>query len=612
MTRRRRLLLVWMLASAAILGTAAWLAYRQIVREAAPVIPGDRAVEGLTDELQRHLPEDAPRVPFRDAAEDSGLRFTCFPATRSRVLPEDMGAGAALFDADQDGDLDLFAVGMEPLDAGKRRGGAPAGHGFFRNRGDGTFEDASEVAGVRTPVHGLGVAAGDMDGDGDLDVYVTCYGRNQLFRNRGDGTFEDVAEAAGVAGGSFSAGAAFADFDLDGDLDLYVTGYVAYSDDPELRGRTSSQYGRQIPFSINPSAYSPAGSRLFENLGDGTFRDVTEELGVGNARGKGLGVVFTDLTGDGLPDIYVANDVSDNVYYWNRGNRKFRDISHWSGTADYRGAMGLGVGDFDRDLDLDIFVTHWVAQENALYRNITDEAEGGKPGEGMAPAAAGGDDLGGAALYSDEADRYGLGAIALDYVGWGTSFLDFDLDGRLDILVVNGHTLEVDGRVEELEPQRMLLFWNGGDRGFFEVGPVSGDVFARKIRGRGAAFGDVDGDGDEDAYVVVHGGPGLLLRNDQATGRHWLTVRPRARSGNRFAIGAKVLVTTEEGTAVRVIGAQTSYLSTNTFDAHFGLGAAAAARRVEVIFPGGGRRVLENVPADRVLIVEAEGGDAPR
>jgi hypothetical protein len=567
---------------------AAWYATRRPTHQ---VVPGDRAVAGLSDVLARPTPDDAPRVPLRDVAADAGVACDNFEGVRSRVLPEDMASGCAWVDVDGDGDLDLFVVRMEPVDPTKRKPSRRSGHALFRNDGPGRFADVSAATGVDAPVHGEGVAPADYDGDGDLDLYVTCYGPNQLLRNRGDGTFEDVAASAGVEEPGFSTGAAWADYDGDGDLDLYVTNYVKFIDDPALRGRTSSQYGQQVPFSMNPSAYSPGGGRLFRNRGDGGFEDVTNEAGVQNALGRGLSVAFTDLDGDLRPDIYVANDVSDNVCYWNVGGGRFKNVSHYSGTADYRGAMGLGVGDFDNDSDSDLFITHWIAQENALYEQL--------------PSPGGGDDLG--PLYRDVADRVGLGAIALDFVGWGCAFFDYDLDGRLDLFVVNGHTLEIPGSVTDLAPQRPLLFWNGGSRGFFDMARDAGPDLGRAIVGRGAAFGDYDGDGDEDVYVVVHGGPGMLLRNERTTPHHWLAIRVRQGGMNRFALGARVEVTAGGRTQVRSVGAQPSYLSGNALDVVFGLGAALDVERVEVTFPDGVSVERRSVPADRLLVIERDG-----
>lgn len=606
MSRRTRLLVRYWLVSGLVLAASVVAAIRPWRPDAVAVVPGDRDIAGLTDGLARRPPDDAPDAVFVDVSEAAGIRCDNFGATRSRALPEDMASGAAWLDYDGDDDLDLFVVRMEPLDASKKTPGAAAGHALFRNDG-GTFVDVSVASKVGTPVHGLGAAPADFDGDGRIDLYVTCYGRNQLLRNLGDGTFADVASEAGVALDGFSSGAAWADYDGDGDLDLYVAQYVAYRDDPSARGRVSRQGAMQIPYSMNPSTYPPVGGRLYRNRGDGGFEDVTSEAGVGNAKGKGLGVAFTDLDGDGRPDIYVANDVSDNVYYVNRGGGRFDDVSARTGTADYRGAMGIAVGDFDGDADDDLFVTHWIAQENALYRNDSepfdpaDEASRRPPED---PAAR-------ILMYMDVADRFGLGAIALDFVGWGTSFFDYDLDGRLDLFVANGHTIDLPEQGLRLEPQRPLLFWNGGDRGFFSMGTRAGDVFGRRFAARGAAFGDYDGDGDEDVFVVVHGAPGLLLRNEQRTGHGHVVVRTSQSGMNRFAVGARVTVTAGGRSQSRTVGAQPSYLSGNAYDLVFGLGDRRSVERVDVTFPDGTRRTVAS-PTSKVVAVVKEDVDVPK
>jgi hypothetical protein len=586
-TRRVRLLVRYAAVSAGVVVLAWGLAAVATSRRDAPVVPGDLTVAGLTDDLRRRPPDDAPRVEFVEAAAASGIDCDNFQAVRSRVLPEDMASGCAWFDLEGDGDLDLFVVRMEPIDASKGAPGRRSGHALFRNEGGGRFTDGTRAAGVGLPVHGLGVAPADYDGDGDVDLYVTCFGKNQLFRNDGGGRFTDVASEAGVAVESFSTGAAWADYDQDGDLDLYVAGYVRYVDDPSARGRASRQGAFDVPYAMNPSSWPPAGGHLFRNRGDGRFDDVTAEAGVSNEKGRGLSVIFTDLDGDLLPDLYVANDVSDNVYYWNRGGGRFQDVSHSSCTADHRGAMGLAVGDYDGDGDFDFFITHWIAQENALYERVPTRGD-----DGLGP------------LYMDVADRRGVGAIALDFVGWGCAFLDYDLDGRLDLFMTNGHTL--DSGTPRLEPQRPLLFWNAGARGFFDVADRSGAAVSECVSGRGAAFGDYDGDGDEDVCVVVHGGPLRLYRNDQRTGHGHLTVRVRQGGMNRFAMGAKVALTAAGATQVRLVGAQPSYLSGNALDLCFGLGEAARADRIEVVFPDGARAVRTGVPAGGVVVIEPD------
>ncbi len=550
----------------------------------APVIPG-ASVDGLTDVLARNIPASAPRIVFKDATAEAGVDFHHRAASRLRALPEDMGSGCALEDLDGDGDLDLFFANFEPLDPSRKLPGARRGHALFINDGKGRFEERSEAAGVATPAHGMGIAAGDYDGDGDIDLFVSCYGPDQLFRNRGDASFEEVAAAAGVAHPGFGAGAAFADYDLDGDLDLYVGSYVQYRHEPKLVGKVASQYGRAIPFTLNPSSYRPGANLLYRNRGDGTFEDVSKAAKVENLTGRSLAVAFTDLDGDRLPDIYVANDVSDNAYFRNAGGGAFEDVSYQTCTADYRGAMGLGVGDFDGDLDLDIFITHWIAQENALYEFF--------PPEGKKHPT-----------YADVADMWGLGAISLDFVGWGTFFFDYDADGRQDIFAANGNTFERLENPQELQPQRLLLFWNDTPRGFFDTAAVAGGDFLRLGNYRGAVSGDIDGDGDLDIVVTENGGKARIFRNEGEKKNHWLRVAMRERSGNRFAHGARVVVWAGGKAQVAQTGAQPSYLSALPLDLHFGLGPHETAEKVIVRFPDGTEKTLAGVRADQRILVE--------
>ncbi|MBI2950808.1 CRTAC1 family protein, partial [bacterium] len=410
-------------------------------------------------------------------------------------------------------------------------------------------------------------------------------------------------------------------------LDLYVCGYVQYRYDPANVRAKTQQYASLVPASLNPSTYKPERNLLYRNNGDGTFTEVARSAGVENVAGRSLSASWGDFDGDRWPDLYVANDVSDNAMFRNRGDGTFEDVSHSAHVADYRGAMGLAVGDWDGDEDLDIFITHWIAQENALYNNLKAEfAQTGQAGKGM--------------RFVDVADRFGLGQVALDYVGWGAAFADYDNDGRPDLFVVDGSTFQREDDPSLLVPMRGLLFWNRGPQeGFFEVGAVSGEVFRREVVGRGLAVGDYDNDGDPDAFVVVNGGAGMLLRNDGSTGlttgggdrNRWLKVRlvggkrPETEKGetekrgeslfpgspaprfsgsalsNRDGIGAKIKVVAGDLTQVAQVRSGTSYLSQSDLRAHFGLGGRARVDLVEVRWPSGRVDRVRGVPADRKI-----------
>jgi Tfp pilus assembly protein PilF len=566
----------------------------------------------ITSRLARSAPGEAPRISFTDVAATAGIRFSHFHGSRSSQLPEDMGSGAAWGDYDGDGDPDLYLINIAgPLTMTEQeRAASPAVSSLYRNDG-GSFTDVTDRAGVGLRHTGMGAAWGDADGDGDLDLFVTSFGSNVLFRNEGDGTFKDVTAAAGLdAGEGFWSGASWADYDLDGDEDLYVCGYVRYRWDEEEARRTSFQYNAVVPFTLNPSTFPPERNLLFRNDG-GRFTEVAGRAGVDNPQGRSLSAAWADFDMDGWPDLYIANDISDNAMFRNLGDGTFEDVSHASWVADYRGAMGVAVGDRDNDGDQDMFVAHWMAQENALYDNLHDAIE---PTESEPMH------------FIDNADLLGLGQIALDFIGWGVGFLDYDNDGRLDLFVSNGSTFQVEGSATRLIPMKNLLFWNGGSKeGFFDVTADSGPAFELENVGRGAALADYDLDGDVDVLVVDHGGAARLLRNDGGA-NSWARVVVRgpapslAPAGNgkattTFAVGALVKITTGSLTQVRVVGAGPSYLAQSPpGEVQFGLGSAGTIDRLSVEWPDGRSTVAEGLPVNTVIRVregEEPAGAAP-
>lgn len=596
MTRRRRLILLTaagavLFVAVASAATLHWRAPEQGYK------PGEDR-EGITSDLARDLPANYPRVTFTDVTKESGIDYVHFSGKRSSQLPEDMGSGAAWGDYDNDGWVDLVVANeVGPLtmsDAERRQ--SPARARLYHND-HGHFTDVTDKSGIDFRGWGMGVAWGDYDNDGNIDLVITAYGHNVLYHNNGDGTFTDRSAASGIGKPiGFWAGASWGDYNRDGLLDLYVTGYVKYVRPDSATA--AERYDIENPASINPASFAPERNLLFRNNGDGTFTEVAAAAGVMDTTGRGLSAAWADLDGDGWPDLYVANDQSDNALFRNLGNGKFADISSAARVGDYRSAMGIAVGDWDNDGAQDLFLTHWLAQENALYTNQLSAQKKRLTGGESSKLT-----------FMDEADRAGLGQSTIDFVGWATSFIDYDNDGKVDLFIVNGSTLQDRSDSTKLVPMHDQLFWNQGrQKGFFDVSTVAGATFGKEFVGRGAAFADYDNDGDEDVFIVNHGGPGILLRNDGGNRNHWLQVEVHGTKSNRQGIGATVRVVVGDTVQTRQIGAQSSYLSQNSLIETFGLGAAARADTVEVSWPGGVHVTRTAVTANqRLQITEGSG-----
>lgn len=594
--RQRRLrVALWALSTGLVVGGVLAL-YTWRSGQTEGYRPGED-LEGITGNLERELPQGAPHPDFVDVTESSGLAgFETFAGERTSQLPEDMGSGAAWGDYDGDGDDDLFAVA-----AGGRLGLAArdrAPSRLYENRGDGTFRQVHSFP--RTQILGMGAAWGDYDGDGRLDLVVSGYRALRLFRNGPDG-FERVESFPEPDG--FWTGVSWADYDRDGDVDLYVCGYVQYREAADGGGRTSRQFGAVVPFTLNPASYEPLENLLFRNDGEGRFVEVGAKLGVSNPGGRSLSALWHDLDGDGRLDLYVANDVSDNALFLG-GDTGFEDVSHGAWVADYRGAMGLAAGDWNRDGDDDLFVSHWIAQENALYDSLlvdlmpgTSDASGGD-----VPSLS----------FADQSSLAGLGQPSLHRVGWGAEFADLDGDGWLDLVIANGSTFETNTDPKQLVPQAPFLFWNRGDF-FYDLAPFLAELAEPRVA-RGLAVSDFDLDGDVDLLFVHLDGGLRLLRNEMQTG-HWLELRLRSRpAGNGlapgFAEGATVLVRLGDVVLRRsVTGA--SYLSQSTRTLHFGLGDSAQVDGLDVQWLGGERQRFEGVTADAVWELR-QGESAPR
>ena len=542
----------------------------------------------------RSLPPDYPRIKFADVTEQAGIHFQHFHGVRSTQLPEDMGSGAAWGDYDNDGYPDLYVVDVAaPLTASQEEiAHSPGGNRLYHNNHDGTFTDVTEKAGVGFKGIGMAAAWADYDNDGFLDLVVTSYDRIVLYHNNGDGTFTDATAKAGLDKfRGFWTGAAWGDYDRDGNVDLFVCGYVKYNFRSEDLHKTSLQYTSLVPYTLNPAAYPPERKLLFHNTGDGTFSEVAKEAGVDDPIGRSLSAAWYDFDGDGWPDLYVANDLWGSKLYLNLHNGKFKDITKEAGVSDFRGEMGIAIGDWAHHGGPDIFVTHWIYQENALFENLRYMSNGPKSD--------------GSPFFGDVADMVGLGQISKNYIGWGTSFFDYDNDGNLDLLVVNGSTFQDDKDPRRLVPMKNFLFWQKNPTdGFYEVGGVSGEPFQQTHVGRGAAFADFDNDGDIDVFIVNQQGRAQLLRNDGGNTKNWIKVRVKCTKSNRTGFGTKVEIEAGRSKQSQEIGGQTSYLSQNFQEAHFGLNHEREVDHLKVMFPSGVVREMDHVPANKIVTVE--------
>ena len=529
-------------------------------------------------------------VTFVDVTNEAGIRFQHSSGTRSSLLPEDMGSGAGFADIDNDGDTDLYIVnipGPFTQDGKNNKGNTNA---LYLNNGDGTFTDITRAAGVGHQGFGMGCVFADYDGDADLDLYLTNYGKNVLYRNNGNATFTDVTEAAGVECELWSTGAAFADVDGDTDLDLYVCNYVTYDlEKLEQMKEESLQSGKPVPSALNPHVFEPQDNVFYRNNGDGTFTDATTETGIAAGGGRSMQALFSDFDNDNDLDLYVANDTTTNHIYRNDGSGNFTDVSTESWAADFRGSMGLTAGDYDADEDIDLFMSHWVDEENALYRNLF--AEDGATGQ---------------IRFVDESYTSLLAEESIKQIGWGTTLFDYDNDGDLDIFVTNGSTFQELKRPEVLIPQPDMLFRNNGDETFTNVSQEAG-IAALPLRvGRGAAFGDYDNDGDVDIFIVNNHAPPTLLRNEGGNRSNWVYVKLVGAGANRDAIGAKIQVKTADQTQVREIYAGESYMSANSFVAEFGVGDATQIETLQVTWQNGETQKLHNVPANQRIRITQE------
>ena len=567
-----------------------------------PVFAGSTLLAGST---LFHLPPK-PVLPsqggghgvFVESAAATGLTFTHISgATGQYYVAEEMGAGVALFDYDNDGDLDVFLVQGGPLEqTSPSQNAAYPTSRLFRNdltRGpDGKprlhFTDVTTQAGVGLRAYGMGAAVGDYDNDGDLDLFVTSFGSETLFRNNGNGTFTDVTKEAGVSDPLWSTSAVFFDYDRDGDLDLFVANYLDFT----IAGNKKCTDTAGAPDYCGPRNYRPAPDRLYRNEGNGRFTDVTEASGISRADGAGLGVVADDYNNDGWLDLYVANDATPNQLWMNHHDGTFTDEGPLSGAAlnaagNPEGSMGIASGDFDADGDEDLFVTNIIGETFVLYRND------------------------GSGNFEDARVQTGLGPLTAAVTGFGTDWFDYDNDGWLDLFAANGGVNAIESQRGQPRPFRMKnqLFHNAGNGRFVDASSSGGPAFERAEISRGAAFGDLDNDGDIDVVVTNNGGPVRLLINQGTPGNHWIEVAPQDSPRNRFGFGARIGI--ERGgkpTLWRRVGSDGSYLSANDVRAHAGLGSSPAIDGLVVQWVDGARERWAQVDADRLVTLKRGTG----
>ncbi len=591
--------LVVLVVIAVAIGGVVWMVNR------APDAPPPIELPLTPPEHVSHA-EAPPAVVFTDVTAEAGIDFVhTNGATGDKLLPETMGAGAAFLDHDGDGDQDLLLVNSTHW-PGKGTGEPPPTMALYRNDGRGRFENVTAGSGLAVSFYGTGIAVGDYDNDGDVDVFITAVGVNHLFRNDG-GSFREVTDRAGVAGDpdEWSTSAGFLDYDNDGDLDLFVCNYVRWSADVDFAvDYRLTGIGRAYG---PPTNFAGTYLYLYRNNGDGTFTDVSEPAGIritnpdtGVPVAKALGLAIVDLDDDGDLDVFVANDTVRNFLFDNNGNPAapgFDEVGvsagvAFDGSGSATGAMGIDVADFRDEGVLGFGVGNFANEMTSLYLMQGDPWH-----------------------FADVSIVEGLGAPSRQALSFGLFFFDYDLDGRLDLLQTNGHLEEEINTVQRSQRYRQpaQLYWNAGRRSgssFTVVPPETLGDLARPIVGRGAAYADIDADGDLDVLLTQTGEPPLLLRNDQSLGHHWLRCRLIGRSVNRDAIGAWVEVTLpgEDGgaswTQRRQVMPTRSYLCQVELPVTFGLGSADRVEALRVTWPDGSTQVVTDVPIDTMIDIE--------
>ncbi|MEW6733596.1 MAG: CRTAC1 family protein [Acidobacteriota bacterium] len=554
----------------------------------------------LAVSLPAQTPTAPERVLFNDIAATAGISgFQHLGGSpQKRYIIETTASGVGLIDYNRDGWLDIYFVNGGDLDilAGKK---PQLKNRLYHNNGNGTFNDITDKAGVGgNGAWGQGVCVGDFDNDGFDDLYITNFGPDILYRNNGNGTFTDITEKAGVSDPRWSTGAAFGDYDSDGDLDLFVANYVELDLNklPEPGGSGTGAAAaycmyRGVPVMCGPRGLKGAGDALYRNNGDNTFTNVAKDAGVDDAKLLyGFQPTWIDYDNDNDLDIFVSNDSTGNYLYRNNGNGKFTDVSYVSGVAvneegRQQACMGVAWGDFNYDGFFDLYLTNFSDDSNTLYQN-----ESGN--------------------FTDITFQSGHGQITIPYLGWGTAFFDYDNDGDLDVFVANGHVYpEVDKHdFGTTFKQRNLLFENNGQGKFTEIGLQSGSGMAIKRSYRGAAFGDLDNDGDIDVVVNAMDEQPLLLRNDGGNRNDWITIKLIGSKSNRAAIGTRVRARIGTRWQSAQVESGASYLSQNDLRIHFGLGHAAKVDELEIRWPSGARTRLTDLKVNKFYTIDEAKG----
>ena len=533
---------------------------------------------------------EAPRysgpLQFTDVTSPAGITFKHNSGASGKYyMPETVGAGSAFLDYDGDGWQDILLINSMDWPDRKRAKSYPA---LYHNNRNGTFTDVTKEAGLAVEVYGLGCAVADFDNDGQIDIYITCLGANRLFRNAGGGKFVDVTAKAGVGDPGFSTSAAWFDYDKDGKLDLFVCNYVEWSVEKDIH---CSLDGKRKSY-CTPEAYKGQSSTLYHNNGNGTFADVTRPAGLHDPSGKSLGVALLDYDGDGWMDLCVANDTQPNKLYRNNGNGTFAENGVTAGVAfsdegKARAGMGIDAADYDGSGRPSLVIGNFSNEMIALYHN---EGNG---------------------LFIDEAPPSTIGQASMLTLSFACFFFDYDLDGLLDIFAANGHVSDdigvVQAKIKYAQPPHLVR--NLGKKKFEEAGAKTGAALQRAVVGRGAAYGDFDNDGDLDLLLTANNGPARLLRNDGGNQNNLLRLRTVGTSSNRDGIGARVTVTTGEGSKLwSLVKTGSSYCSQSELPVTFGLGKAEKVVSVEVAWPSGHIDKIAEVTANQSLVIQEGKG----